>query len=154
DDVHPSSDRDLVRFGIRGTNADRIACLPEDPTDVLRAVREEIPRVRVLPLPNSVDDAASVRMDQPSEKARRLLGDDRRLPGCQLDLAQMLRPRTVLGEHARPMPPVGVHLDTPDMLHGSNTIEFAVANGSHRTPDLFDRVRIAGVHHPKLVGTR
>ena len=94
-------------------------------------------------------------MDQPSEKARRLLGDDRRLPGRQLDPAQMLRPRTMLGEHARPMPPVGVHLDTPDMLPGSNTIEFAVANGCHRTPDLFDRVRIAGVlHHAKLVGTR
>src|SRR5512132_4573480 len=67
----------------------------------------------------------------------------------------MLRPRTVLGEHARPVPPVGVHLDTPDVLHGSNTIEFAVANGCHRTPDFFDRVRIAGVlHHAKLVGTR
>ena len=115
--VRPPGDRDLVRFGIRGTNADREACLPDNPTDVLRSVREEIPRVGVSPVPNSVDDAAPVRMDQPTRKAPWLLGNDRRLPGGQL------RPRTVLGEHARPVLPIGVHLDTPDMVHGSNTID-------------------------------
>ena len=94
-------------------------------------------------------------MDQPTEKARRLLGDDRRLPGRQLYPPLMVRPRTVLGEHARPVPPVGLHLYTPDMLHGSNTIEFAVANGCHCATDLLDRVRVSGVlDDPELVRTR
>jgi hypothetical protein len=41
------------------------------------------------------------------------------------------------------------------MVKGSNTIEFAVANGCHCVTDLLDRVRVSGVlDDPELVRTR
>jgi len=41
------------------------------------------------------------------------------------------------------------------MVHGSNTIEFALANGCHCVTDLLDRVRVSGVlDDPELVRTR
>jgi len=140
-------------LGFVGRTPDRIACLAK-----IRRMSSDWFEKRYLgwaylPLPTLL------MTRHPSEwinPRRRLVGCSATIDACQA--ASSIRAdassRTVWGEYARPVPPVGVHLDAPDMLHGSNPIEFAVANGCHRATDFLDRVRVSGVlDDPELVRT-
>ena len=136
-----------MRLGISRPDTDSSARLSEDLTDVGGSIREEISRIGVLPLPNSVHDSATVRMDQPAQEFLRFVGSDLRLPRREPDAALMLPPRTMLREHARPMPPVGIDLDASLVINRSNAIDFAIPNRRHRPADLLDRVPVSGVLH-------
>src|SRR5215216_2537640 len=95
------------RVELRGGMSDLggVARPPEDLDDGGRVVGEEVARIGVSPIFDSVDRPASVRMDQSSEGLARVRANDPALPVLQHDGAMMFPARSVLRKEAGPVLP-------------------------------------------------
>ena len=96
------------RVGSR-VDTDQSARPHKEVSDVIRVVREEIPRV--FASLDTVHAAAAVRMDEASDKGLWMLDNEFLLPGGKADGPGMLRARAMLREGADPVLPVAVNLD-------------------------------------------
>jgi hypothetical protein len=92
-----------------------IAGVSKDLLDVVRVIREEVAGVLVPPIEDAVHASAAIRGDQAPEELPWITNDDLLLPALEKDWTLVLPPQTMLGEEARPVPPVGEDLDTSDL---------------------------------------
>src|SRR5215207_2004045 len=95
--VHPRDrisprDRDVPGVHDAPFDAQQIARVAEDPSDVIRAVGEGVTRiaVRLFGVMDDVQATAAVRVDQPAEQQVRLSSDDVLLPIRSRDPPLML----------------------------------------------------------------
>jgi len=94
-------------------DAQQIARVAEDPSDVIRAVGEGVTRiaVRLFGVMDDVQATAAVRVDQPAEQQVRLSSDDVLLPIRSRDPPLMLAAGGVLWEKAPKLLRGRIHLD-------------------------------------------
>jgi hypothetical protein len=139
-------------------HAYRIARISEDLEDVLREVREEVTRILVPALGNAVNHPTPAGVNQASQELARVLPHDGNLPGGKNDRAPVLGTDAVLREDTRPVLPIRIHVEAPDLRCQTDALHVAVSNASYRLPAFEDDPPIAGVQrdpkfvHPRMAG--
>jgi hypothetical protein len=114
----------------------------EDVSDVLGVVGEVIPGI-ALPV-DSIENAASVRVDQTAKKPVWMYGHDLLLPRSELNTPFVFPSWPMLRKDAGPVLPVRVYLDTAHVLNGSRG---ATKPSDHpdRAPAFFNDPEVSGV---------
>jgi hypothetical protein len=94
-------------------------------------------------------------VDQAANEQVRILCNDRPLPRLQTDRPQVLPPRPVLREQARPMLPIHGHLNAARSAVKTRPRSLAWADHLHSRGALRDYPRVGGIKcEPQAIGAR
>jgi hypothetical protein len=108
-------DTDVSLVRLCPANAELLAVLTEERTDMSGPVREEVARIRILRSTargqvdrEPVDDATAIRVDQPAKELTRTLVDEGALPPGERERPRVLLTQAMLRKYVWPTLPAGL----------------------------------------------